>query len=239
MYCISSDLDVDRLREEFLRSSVVQVPNFLHSQSASDIFSFLREQKEWNLSFNKLGVHTDISFSDYCGWSADQKGMLNDIVWSQAGTEFQYLYKSIPIFDFCSRGSGQDKRFMSIFQLVNSESFLSLMRSVVGDNSIAFADVQATCFDRGHFLKEHDDGVSGKNRVAAYVINLTPNWNLDWGGVLHFYGKDGGAIKGLVPTFNAVNVFKVPQKHSVSYVAPFAPKSRYSITGWLRRGEMA
>ncbi|MFA0812483.1 2OG-Fe(II) oxygenase [Microbulbifer epialgicus] len=219
-----------------MKASVVQVPNILQSQSASDLFSFLREQKEWNLSFNKLGAHADISFSDYCGWSNEQKDTLNDIVWSQAGGEFQYFYKAIPIFDFCNFGGGQDKRFLSIFQLVNSQPFLSLMRSIVGDQSISFADVQATCFDRGHFLKVHDDDVLGKNRVAAYVINLTPNWDLDWGGVLHFYGRGKFAVKGLVPTFNAVNVFKVPQRHSVSYVTPFARESRYSITGWLRRG---
>ncbi|WP_226644942.1 2OG-Fe(II) oxygenase [Microbulbifer variabilis] len=238
MYYISSDLYIDRLREEYLRTSMVQVPNFLQAQSASDLFSFLQGQKEWNLSFNKLGSHTDISFSDYCGWNSEQKSTLKDIVWSQAGVEFQYFYKSIPIFDFCNHGYGQDERFLAIFNLVNSQSFLSLMRSIVGDQSISFADVQATCFDRGHFLKEHDDGVLGKNRVAAYVINLTPGWDVDWGGILHFYGKENIAIKGLVPTFNAVNVFKVPQKHSVSYVTPFARGSRYSITGWLRRGQM-
>ncbi|WP_444903915.1 2OG-Fe(II) oxygenase [Microbulbifer sp. CnH-101-E] len=238
MYYISPDLNIDRLREEYLRESVVRVSNILQSQSASDLFSFLTGQKEWNLSFNKLGSHTDIGFSDYCSWNSKQKDTLNDIIWSQAEEEFQYLYKSIPIFDICNREYGQDKRFLGIFELVNSQPFLSLMRSITGDQSISFADVQATCFDRGHFLKEHDDGVLGKNRVAAYVINLTPNWNADWGGILHFNRGEVSAVKGLVPTFNTVNLFKVPQKHSVSYVTPFARGSRYSITGWLRRGQM-
>ncbi|WP_444891261.1 2OG-Fe(II) oxygenase [Microbulbifer sp. DLAB2-AA] len=238
MFYMSSDFAVEELRKEYLKASVVQVSSFLQAQSAADIFSFLRGQEEWNLSFNKFGSHADISFLDFCGWSSKQKTTLNDVVWSQAEGGFQYFYKSIPIFDFCSRGYGQDKRFSAIFELVNSRPFLSLMRSIVGDQSISFADVQATCFDRGHFLKVHDDGVHGKNRVAAYVINLTPDWDADWGGILNFYGGKKNVTQGLVPTFNAINVFKVPQKHSVSYVTPFARESRYSITGWLRRGQV-
>jgi Rps23 Pro-64 3,4-dihydroxylase Tpa1-like proline 4-hydroxylase len=40
---------------------------------------------------------------------------------------------------------------------------------------------------------------------------------------------------GLSPRFNALHLFKVPQRHSVSLVAPFAGAPRLSITGWLRR----
>jgi len=37
-----------------------------------------------------------------------------------------------------------------------------------------------------------------------------------------------------VPTFNSCSLFKVPRDHQVSYVAPFATKPRYALTGWLR-----
>ena len=42
--------------------------------------------------------------------------------------------------------------------------------------------------------------------------------------------EDGNVEGGFVPTFNALNMFEVPQDHAVSYVAPFAPGIRYSIT---------
>jgi Rps23 Pro-64 3,4-dihydroxylase Tpa1-like proline 4-hydroxylase len=31
-----------------------------------------------------------------------------------------------------------------------------------------------------------------------------------------------------------LNIFAVPQPHSVTIVAPFAAAARYSVTGWLR-----
>jgi SM-20-related protein len=65
-------------------------------------------------------------------------------------------------------------------------------------------------------------------------LNLTHQWRADWGGILNFLDADGHVAEGYVPAFNALNLFRVPQRHNVSYVAPFAMNGRYSITGWLR-----
>ena len=92
----------------------------------------------------------------------------------------------------------------------------------------------ATAYGPGHFLTAHDDEVAGKKRHAAYVYNLTPTWRIDWGGLLLFHGADGHVARGFTPSFNALNLFAVPQPHSVSMVAPFAANRRYSVTGWLR-----
>lgn len=65
-------------------------------------------------------------------------------------------------------------------------------------------------------------------------MNLSPDWRPDWGGLLMFEGADSHIEQGFVPSFNALNLFAVPARHFVSYVAPFAPRRRYSVTGWLR-----
>ncbi|SEA34913.1 2OG-Fe(II) oxygenase [Microbulbifer marinus] len=238
MYHISELLDIEAHKAEFAEQGVIQVRDFLRQDSAQALHSLLESQREWNLAFNKLGSHVDLSYRDFCSWTEQQKKTLSEVVWAQAATDFQYFYKSIPIFDIYAKKLLPDSDLNEVFELVNSSEFLSMMRTLVGDDSISFADVQATSFERGHFLKEHDDNVQGKGRVAAYVLNLTPNWNSDWGGLFHVL-DDQEVVKTLVPTFNAINVFKVPRKHSVSYVTPFARGSRFSITGWLRRGELS
>ena len=70
-------------------------------------------------------------------------------------------------------------------------------------------------------------------RLVAYVLNFTPVWNPDWGGMLLFTDERGHVEEGYVPVWNALNLMKVPQTHAVSLVAPFAGGLRYSITGWL------
>ena len=72
------------------------------------------------------------------------------------------------------------------------------------------------------------------NRLAAYVLSLTPRWRAEWGGLLEFIGADGHIAAGYVPNFNSLRLFRVPINHHVSCVAPFAMAGRYSITGWLR-----
>jgi Rps23 Pro-64 3,4-dihydroxylase Tpa1-like proline 4-hydroxylase len=70
---------------------------------------------------------------------------------------------------------------------------------------------------------------------VAYVMNFcAEEWRPDWGGYLLFYDEDGDVVAGFKPRFNALNLFRVPQKHSVTYVAPFAPIARFAITGWFR-----
>ncbi|HAV49166.1 MAG TPA: proline hydroxylase, partial [Brevundimonas sp.] len=45
---------------------------------------------------------------------------------------------------------------------------------------------------------------------------------------------DGAVTETFTPSFGTLNLFKVPQDHAVSMVAPFAGAPRYSITGWWR-----
>ena len=116
-----------------------------------------------------------------------------------------------------------------------SKIALALLRRIIGDDSIARVDGQATRYLGGHFLTAHDDNVTGKNRVAAYVLSLTPAWRTEWGGLLQFHDNAGDVSGAFAPCFNALHLFRVPQLHSVTYVTPFAGAPRYSVTGWLRR----
>jgi len=121
-----------------------------------------------------------------------------------------------------------------IVRFLNDGDFLGFVRDVTGLHEIAFADAQATRYAPGHFLTLHDDNFPERKRLVAYVLNLTPQWRPDWGGILMFPHRNGHIAEGYAPAFNALNLFKVPQPHLVSMVAPFAGACRYSITGWLR-----
>jgi Rps23 Pro-64 3,4-dihydroxylase Tpa1-like proline 4-hydroxylase len=128
---------------------------------------------------------------------------------------------------------------MRVQEFLNSREFLEFARDVTGMGDIAFADAQATLFRPGHFLTQHDDEVEGKNRRAAYVLSFTRRWRPDWGGILEFIDSDGHVAEGYTPRFNALNLIRVPQRHAVSYVVPWAVEGRYSITGWLRASREA
>jgi Rps23 Pro-64 3,4-dihydroxylase Tpa1-like proline 4-hydroxylase len=111
---------------------------------------------------------------------------------------------------------------------------LAFLRDITRLAGIDFADMQATAYAPGDFLTPHTDDVAGKNRVAAYVLNLTPKWEVEWGGMLAIHDPEANRVLGLPPAFNRLNLFAVPRLHSVTEVTRIAPNRRYSLTGWLR-----
>ena len=103
-----------------------------------------------------------------------------------------------------------------------------------------FDSVEALLLPRGcsligvELLDEAADLPSFRHPLnAAYVFGLSPDWRTEWGGLLLFH-RAGGEVEGLTPAFNTLNLFAVPQLHSVSQVTRAAPMRRYSIPGWLR-----
>ncbi len=65
-----------------------------------------------------------------------------------------------------------------------------------------------------------------RETMARQLIGFTSEWRADSGGVLQFIDRDGHIAAGYVPKFNVLNLFRVPQKHGVSYVTPAAVKAR-------------
>lgn len=201
----------------------VQVPNILARADADALYRTLTELDGWHTS---IGAGTQ-SWSVPGGADAS---LALERAYASAGSlqGFAYAFEHVPSVE-----SGLAPELAGVEALVNSEGFLDIGRKLLGDD-ICFADAQACRYGPGHFLTCHSDDVGGKNRRAAYVLNLTPQWRPEWGGLLLFHDEKGRVTNGLVPAFNALNIFRVPVNHSVSVVSPFAPARRYSITGWLR-----
>jgi Rps23 Pro-64 3,4-dihydroxylase Tpa1-like proline 4-hydroxylase len=147
---------------------------------------------------------------------------------------FQFRYATILTPDDPSDRAHLDDLLNRFACFLCSDRVLSCLKCIVGDPSVDFADAQATAYGPGNFLTKHDDAVAGKFRRAANVFNLSPGWEVDWGGLLQFHGRDHVVEEAYAPSFNVLNLFAVPAAHSVSYVTRFVPYRRYSVTGWLR-----
>ena len=94
--------------------------------------------------------------------------------------------------------------FNDIVKFLNSEPTLNYFREILDAPEINFLDAQITRFKAGHFLNCHNDDVNGKNRVAAFVINLTKDWSVDWGGALHILSNNSEIEKSFSPSFNEI-----------------------------------
>ncbi|MCT2559668.1 2OG-Fe(II) oxygenase [Tsuneonella sp. YG55] len=229
-------LDARALGRKFEANRRVHLPAFLHDHAADEVLHFLTASHEWRLVVNAGEKLFELDRGAQAGMSDAQRRQLEEAVYAQARYGFQYCYETIRVPDSVQERAARGTILDDFARFMSQESTLAFFREVLGEPAITFADAQATAYGPGHFLTAHDDAVAGKNRVAAYVFNLSRDWRLDWGGLLAFHGSCGVTAEALVPAFNALNLFAVPQPHSVTMVAPFAPRRRYAITGWFRTG---
>lgn len=230
-------LDRAALREAFDRDRKLHIPAIFPDSVARRIHHCLTHEVSWNLVFNDGEKHHDIQPHQIQAMTADDRAKIHAHVMAGARKGFQYIYNNYPVADAFHAGHNPDLYLNRYYEFVNSVEFLEFIREITGMEEVAYSDSMATAYAANQFLSEHDDGVAGKNRLLAFVFNLTPYWRMDWGGILQFMGPDGHLEAGLMPTFNSLNMFAIPAQHSVSFVPPYVEETRYAITGWLRKGK--
>ena len=234
---LNPELDAERLGALDRSRGRLHIPSFLIEEDAVRLHRFLKDSDAWRLILNQEEKLFELDRSAQAALTPSARRDLEGAVHKAARYGFQYYFESIRVPDGEEARRAQDDPLARFASFLSSPQVTRLLRAITGQERIDFADAQATAYGLGHFLTAHDDAVAGKNRLAAYVFNLTPAWRADWGGLLTFHGADGHVEEAYTPAFNALNLFAVPQPHSVSIVAPFAAARRDSVTGWLRSAD--
>jgi Rps23 Pro-64 3,4-dihydroxylase Tpa1-like proline 4-hydroxylase len=233
-FAINPDLDPASLASRFAQSRRIQIRNFLTPAAADALHDHLLANPDWRHVINSDDKIFEAAADDFDAMQFDQRRALDTAMFAAAAQGFQFQYDSIRVPDDPTARQTSGSVLNRFASFLSSVKTLDFLRRVSGQDEISFADAQATRYRAGDFLTRHDDAVAGKDRVLAYVMNLSRGWRAEWGGLLLFNDEEGGVIETLVPRFNSLCLFTVPQPHSVSYVAPYATEPRLSVTGWLR-----
>jgi Rps23 Pro-64 3,4-dihydroxylase Tpa1-like proline 4-hydroxylase len=233
-FALHPNIDVDRLRASFARNRRGHIAPFLAEEGAIALQDHLRGREDWRLVLNAGPKVYEIDRLGQAALTVEQRAELDRHVAGAAKKGFQYRFENIRVPDEAEARRASNSLLDQFATFMSAPPALDLLRSITGTADIAFADAQATSYNAGDFLTAHDDDVEGKNRRAAYVYGLTHDWQAEWGGLLLFHDAAGDIERGYTPRFNSLNIFSVPQLHSVSYVSPVAPEPRLSVTGWLR-----
>lgn len=231
---IAPRTDTGLRRQELAGRGWTQLPGFLEQGSAEALHATLAQVVDWRFVLNHQGRHHDVHPLQVAAIDAAAREAIASGIAAGAQRGFQYAYDNYPVGDIAADGGALPPLLAGVHDLVAAGGFVAFLRDLTGDTRIATADLQATRYRPGHFLTTHDDQVDGKHRLYAYVLGLTKHWRPEYGGLLLFPDGAGHIAHGLTPGFNVLSIFRVPQPHSVSQVASFAPTFRYSITGWLR-----
>jgi len=197
--------DLAALNAAFRDQGVVQVEDLLSAEDADRLRLCLLEHVPWGLAYYDEGPKF-LRAQARAALSSADLAEIGAKVRQRAARQYQYFYESYPMLDAYLQQWGE----------------------------VPLLD-QATRYAPGHFLRRHDDiSREGETWLVAHVLNLTPEWEPDWGGYLQLYDGRDDVWRALKPRFNVLNLMRVPQPHSVTSVAPFAAAARYAITGWFR-----
>ncbi len=237
LLALNPDLDRAALNRDFLRDGRVQIRDVLNSASAKALRSILTQQTPWGLAW-KAGTDgpKGLTPKEFAALSpADRQAIDRSVQATAQRGDYAFAYARYPLLDAYLGRWMPDSPHDILFEHINDAPFLSFIREITGIAELIKADAQATLYAPTHFLSKHNDSHVGEGWRVAYVLSLAPDdWKPDWGGYLNFLDAEGDIIAGYRPRFNALSLFRVPQDHHVSYVPPFAPIGRFSITGWFR-----
>ncbi|WP_371194021.1 2OG-Fe(II) oxygenase family protein [Glaciecola sp. SC05] len=198
-------------------------------KTAGDIATHIHQDLEFKNAYVDDGEFKLISTEDLQALGTQKQQALTQRIYKQASEGVGFLYSKSDIYD----NPTDFTLSQQVWQWLNSKAVLEGIRAMTGIDDINGANAQATRYYPGHFLTRHNDVNDKDNRRVAYVLNFTPKWHPDWGGLLQFYHDNGNPKDTWVPIFNSLALFDVTHPHAVSYVAPFARHPRLAITGWF------
>jgi alkylated DNA repair dioxygenase AlkB len=231
---LNPELDPDRLAADFGRNRRVHITQFLVEEDAEALYRHLKSDPSWRVVIRHGDKQYQFARAEF---TEKQREGLNRVVRRANPDGIHYCFQTIFVPDGERERAAQPTLLNIFAEFLSSAPVMSLVKKITGINDLAFAAGQATAYEPGDFLGMHNDHEKTEKRRVAYSFNLSPSWDADWGGLLTFVAADGHIQQAYTPVFNALNLFAVPQLHSVTLVAPFAGSPRYAVSGWFRADE--
>lgn len=207
----------------------ITIPNFLVPEDAERLHQHLVTRDNWKISIHpyQQGVYTFDQTPEnreflQLGIKSANQARLNG--------EFSYVFYRAEPHDKCSCCP-----LCEATNFIKSKPVLDKINEITGENVTSTISVFGSCYQKESFLTTHTDTGRGK---IAFVLNLTKDWDISWGGSLQFLEWNFRTIRKVIPpTFNSLSIFNVEGQgvpHGVSYIPPEVTGRRVAITGWFQ-----
>lgn len=228
----ANDLDIAAARAALATRGRVRIDGFLDAEVATRLRECLEHEVPWTLALRDGSGARTIAAPEYARLDAPaREALLREVASGAREDGFRFAYDSYMMAAAYREGRDPGLLLHRMLEVLNHDDVLALYRAITGDARIRRAIAQATRYRPGHFLRQHNDEHADEGRLYAYVINLSREWQPDWGGLLQFVER-GEVVETFVPRWNSLSLFRVPAEHIVTPVQPWAGADRYAITGW-------
>lgn len=227
---ISNTLELEHFQRKLHADARVQVREFLQPGAADALATCLLQEVPWQLAERSTGASRTSGRGAYPDDAALQA--LLGIAYERASEQYQFAYDSYMLVRAAKEGWDPQLLVHHLLPFFNDSQFITFARCLSGDPGIERVSAQCTRYRSGHFLMPHEDLDEQEGRRYAYVLNLSRDWRADWGGQLQFLDDNDTVLDTFLPNWNSLSLFRVPQRHQVTLVSPWARQPRLAITGW-------
>lgn len=227
---ISNEIDIEHWRHALAQRSRIQIPGFLQPAAADALARELAEAVPWQMAERSEGESRTTPRGAYPD-DAEFARLLQR-GYARAADSYQFAYDSYMLVKAAMEGWDPDLLVHGVLRFFNTPQFIEFARHLADDPAITHATAQCTRYRPGHYLLPHEDLDVSEGRRYAFVVNLGRDWRPDWGGQLQFLDAGDAVVDTFLPRWNSLSLFRVPQRHQVTLVAPWAAQPRHAITGW-------
>lgn len=241
---INPSIDFKRVQNEYAERKRVVIQDFLRADAAEELFESFDDLTRRNIWYQaNIGNHKhydprggveehfcykfekfplkNIPLKTLIGAEGDSRRLLTEELKGLAAEPEAELAGTHPM-----------RRVADFFNSEECHAFISKLngKTLTPGRAICFASK----YTAGDYNALHNDG--SLPRVSAFVLNMTKNWLVHWGGNLVILDeKARDIVETVMPRFNSLIVFDVPLPHAVLPVSIFAQAPRLAVTGWFQR----
>jgi Rps23 Pro-64 3,4-dihydroxylase Tpa1-like proline 4-hydroxylase len=231
---LNPGLDPRAHAQDYAEKRCVQIPDFFDAESAAALETVIASLPWRLLLQDETTKNLVLTREQIAAIAPERRRALEDGMRQRAADGVGHCYLVYPMIEAALEGYDPGHPIHALTEFLNSRPMIEFARELIRLPAVSKLDAHASCYLPGHYLNRHiDDGLI-KERKAAYTIGLSREWKPDWGGMLLVYDENDDVRIGMRPRFNALTVFDGLVPHSVTSIAPFAPRPRYTVAGWFR-----
>lgn len=249
MSILNQNINFEDIKKTYLERQLIIIKDFLSKDAAESVYQGLKdlsEKRVWytsqygrpNIYFNDLQPKESVVYN--FAYTHDMFPLKNYTIpmMLKSNMTKPFIEKLSNIYDNPEMELQPNHPLRKISNFLNSKEMHDLMRYITGINitdndMLAFA----SRYKSDDFIALHNDGSDQANfpRKIAFVLSMTKNWLVNWGGALMFVNEqENEVLETLMPSFNTLTIFTVPLKHVVLPVSEYCQSERLSITGWYQ-----
>jgi Rps23 Pro-64 3,4-dihydroxylase Tpa1-like proline 4-hydroxylase len=231
---INENLDPKEIKKDFSPKGRVHIKNFFGDKIAERIYTCLATKTPWQFTYNDGNDVHYLTPNDLKKMIGRRHSELSTNIYNRAKDQFQFAQQDYPLTVSFEKQTHPDIYLYKVHEFLNSKAFLSFAEKVTGVKKISKAETQAVFFTREQFYCQNDGTNGNDNNKVGFHLGFSKEWRPDWGGYHNFFNEDGNIELGLMPDFNTLTLFKLPQIQSISHIPPYAGTPKFGIHGYLQ-----